>query len=188
MAIVNNGSPGEALTARSDALQRERTGEAVEQAEAEEQDPRRHAAKEKILEPGFRRRLALLIKRGKDVKRKAQELNGDEDDQQILGAHQQHHRGGGKQYERAIFAYMGGEARGVHEEKNKNRQYDESCLDQLRQRIHHQHPRRESALRSPSLQHSQRDRASDAGQNHRRTKSDRKRRSAQEAEIQYQDQ
>ena len=163
MAIVNSGSAGEALTAAATPYQRERTGEAVEQAEAEEQDPRRHAAKEKILEPGFRRRLALLVKRGKDVKRKAQELNGDEDDQQVLRAHQQHHRGGGKQYQRAIFAHMGGEARRAHQEKNKNRQYDESCLHQLGQRIHHQHPRRESALRSPSRQHPQRDRASDAG-------------------------
>jgi hypothetical protein len=83
---------------------------------------------------------------------------------------------------------MGGEARRAHQEKNQNRKYDESYLHQLGQRIHYQHPGREGALRSPSHQYPQRDRTSNAGQNHCRTKADRKRRPAQEAEIQYQDQ
>ena len=171
-----------------DALQRERAREAVEQAEAEEQDTRRHAAKKKILEPCFRRWLALLIKRGKDVKRKTQELNGDEDEQQVLRAHQQHHRGGGKQDQRTILAHVGGEARRGDQEKNKDCQYEEGDLHQLRQRIDHQHSRGQAALGREFHQHSQCDRASDGGSDRRETEADRKRRPAQEAEIQYQDQ
>ena len=93
------------------------------------------SAKKKILEACFRRWLALFVKRGKDVQPKAKELNGDEDDQQVLRAHRHHHRGGGKQDQRAIFAHMGSEARGGDQEKNQDCKYEEGDLDQLRQRI-----------------------------------------------------
>ena len=76
----------------------------------------------------------------------------------------------------------------AHQEKNQDRKYYESYLHQLRQRIHHQHSRREGALCREFHQHPQRDHASDAGQNHRGTEADRKHRPPQEAEIQDQDQ
>jgi hypothetical protein len=58
----------------------------------------------------------------------AASANGDEDDQQVLRAHQKHHRSGRKENQSAILAHMGGEARAARPKKNKDRKRQERHL------------------------------------------------------------
>ena len=87
--------------------------QAVEQAEAEEQKGRRHSAEEEIFQRGFRGSRALLVERGEDVEREAQQFQRDENHQQILGADEEHHADGREQDEQNEFADVVGEARVV---------------------------------------------------------------------------
>ena len=79
-------------------------GEAVEQAESEEQKGGGHSAEEEVLQCGFQRLQAALAEGGEDVEREAEEFERDEDDQQILGADEEHHADGCDQDEEDEFA------------------------------------------------------------------------------------
>src|SRR5688572_14749850 len=80
------------------------TGEAVNVTEAKEQEGGGHAAEEKVFQGRFRGANALLVERRHGVKAKAEELQGDKDHQQILRADEEHHRDGGEEKQREIFA------------------------------------------------------------------------------------
>ena len=92
-----------------DARQAGRVGEAVEQAEAEEQEGGGHSAEEEVFERGFRGVRAVLVERGEDVEGEAEQFERDEDDEQVLRADQEHHAGGGDQDEQDEFADVVGE-------------------------------------------------------------------------------
>ena len=122
--------------AGGDFAQIGRAGNAVEQAEAEQQKRRRHAAEQKV----FQRRLGgpgvVLVERGEDVKREAGEFQRDENHQQILGADQEHQADGAEQNQRKIFADMVGEPAGRGNQNGENRQREQRDLHEVGCRIH----------------------------------------------------
>ena len=84
----------------------ERAGQAVEQAEAEEQERRRHPAEEEILESGLGRLPPALVEPGEDVEREAGQFEGEEHQQQLLGGCHGHEADRGAQHDHDVLGRM----------------------------------------------------------------------------------
>ena len=93
-----------AVNRGGDAREAGGVGEAVEQAEAEEQEGRGHSAEEVVLHGGFPGLQAALVEGGEGVEREAQEFQRDEDDQQVLRCDEEHHAGSCEQDEQDELA------------------------------------------------------------------------------------
>ena len=79
------------MDSAGNACEAGRVGQAVEQTEPKQQECRRHATEEKILQGGFGGARTAFVEGGKDVERQAQKFKGDKNDQEILRSHQEHH-------------------------------------------------------------------------------------------------
>ena len=122
--------------AGGDFTQIRRTGNAVEQAETEEQKCGGHATKQKVFQRGLGGFFIVLVERGDDVEREAGEFQRDENHQQILGADHEHQADGAEQDQRKIFADMIGEFAGRGNQHGENRQPQQRDFHEIGRLIH----------------------------------------------------
>ena len=106
-------------------------GEAVQQAESEEQESGGHAAEEEVFECGFPGLQAALAEGGEDVEGEAEQLERDEDDEQILRADQEHHAGGCHEDQQDELADVLGEGGVCGEQEGADGEDEERDLDQV---------------------------------------------------------
>ena len=112
-----------------------RIGEAVEQAEAEQHEGRRHSAEEEVFESSFGGAGAALVEPCKNVDRQAQQLERDEDDEEVLRGDEKHHASCREQDQENKFADVIGEG-GVHREEERQDGDDQQRdLNQVRSGI-----------------------------------------------------
>jgi len=100
-------------------------GKAVEIAEAEEQECRRHAAEEVILHGGFGAFAGGFGEGGENVEAEREQFETDEDDQQVLGRGYEQASGRGHQHHGYKFADVPGEER-IEEQHERERGEDEN--------------------------------------------------------------
>ena len=118
----------------------DRAGEAVDEAEAEEEKRGRHAAEEKIFQRGFGGFGAGFVETGEDVERKAGELESEEGDEELLrGGHQREARGG-KEHDGDELGGVA-EARGAAGEGQREpREHEDAEARGEGELVEHEHP------------------------------------------------
>jgi hypothetical protein len=84
----------------------DRAGQPVDQAEAEEQERRRHAAEQEIFQRGLGGLGPVLVEAGQHIEREAGELEREEREQQLLRGGHQGEAGGRKQDDRDVLGGM----------------------------------------------------------------------------------
>src|SRR5579871_2566355 len=122
-------------------------GQAIKQTESKQQECRRHSTKEKILQGSFGGPHAAFIESGKDVKRQAQQFEGDKNYQDVLRSHEEHHANRCGQDEQDKLANMFRKSRIRREQEGEDRQDEQCNLDQMRKRIRYEHSIEDVSLR-----------------------------------------
>jgi hypothetical protein len=156
---------------------------AVEQADAEEQEGRRHAPEKKILERGFRRLPAAFVESGEGIERQTQQLERRENHQQVLRADEKHHRGGREEDEAEVFANVCGEGGVEREQHGEDGEGNQHRLHQLRQRARDQHAVVEGGAVWPREKQQNCTRAADAGDHYADSPADREARLAHGEQV-----
>ena len=124
-----------------------RSRQAVDQADSEKREGARHAAEEKIFQPGFSRPEVAPIERGHDVKREPGQLESDENHEQLFAPDEEEQPDRREQNEREIFAVMARRVVVASEEHGEKREHEADDLEEGIERRDHEHAVKEDGVR-----------------------------------------
>ena len=108
MPAMSSGSTrvARALQRRADLGQLGVPGLPVDQRHAEEQEARREAAEQQVLQRCLLGARLVAVEPAEDVERDREQLDGQEDDHQAARPGEEHHAGGRRQDQRVVLAVM----------------------------------------------------------------------------------